>query len=88
MDVVTLMVAAVTPAIVTAVTGYIKKLGTLPIADNRVLWIRAIVAVLALIGAGLTQVVGGEALDGGLVEAAILALFNAAAATWLYTRSV
>lgn len=75
------------PTIVMGITGAVKKVGTLPISDHRVLWIRATVAVLAVIGAGLTQYAGGDVMDGGLVETAILALFNAAAATWLYATT-
>jgi len=86
MEVITLIIAAVTPVAVTWVTGVAKQLGTLPTADNRVLWIRAIVAVLAVVGAVLTQLAGGSVLEPGVVETAILALFNAGAATWLYTR--
>lgn len=84
MDVITLLIAAVTPVVVTYVTGWVKQIGTLPEASNRVVWIRAVVAILALVGAGLTQWSGGETLDSALVETAVLAVFNAIAATWLY----
>ena len=84
MEVATLMLAAIMPVAVTWATNYVKQIKPLPEADNRVLWVRAAVAVLAVLGAVLTQVAGGAVVDGGLVETAILAVFNAGMATWLY----
>lgn len=83
MDIITLIVAALSPVVVKWITNSIKKMGTLPTAEYRVLWIRFIVAALALIGAMFTTSLGGE-FDPTLVDTALLTLFNALGATWLY----
>lgn len=74
------------PVVVSSGTNWIKKLKTINLSSNRVFWIRAVVAVLALVGATLTFMVDGTPVDPSLIETVLLALFNAAAATWLYTR--
>lgn len=79
------MLGAIMPVAVMWVTGIVKNVQPIPQQTNRVLWVRAVVAVLAVIGAILTQIAGGDVLNPGLVETAVLALFNAGAATWLYT---
>lgn len=77
------------PFIVKALTDVVKKVGPIPMLDYRVTIIRAIVAVLSLLGALLTVIVGDVAvgdIDPGLIETAILTVVNAAVATWWYLR--
>lgn len=86
MEIATLLITAVMPVIVSYSANIVKQLQAVKLADNRVLIIRALVAVLAVIGSGLSAWVGDTVFDAGLVEIAVLAVFNAGAATWLYLR--
>ena len=75
----------VMPWLVKWTTGKIKEVGPIPVMAYRVAIIRAIVAVLSLLGAVLSVWVGDlHEIDGALVETAALAIFNALMATWLY----
>ena len=87
MEVLTLMLAALMPVIVTGATSQIKKLKSIELSNLRVLWIRAVVAVLAIAASTLTLMVDGGEFDVSLVEAAIYAIFNAGVATWLYQKN-
>lgn len=85
MEVFGLISAFVMPWIVKGLTSRIKGLGGLPVLAHRVAIIRAVVAVLGLLGACLSVYVGDLAdIDGGVVETAVLAVYNAGVATWLY----
>jgi len=79
----------VMPFIVKALTGVVKNIGPIPMLGYRVMIIRAIVAVLSLVGAILTVLVGDMAagdIDPALVETAVLTVVNAVVATWWYVR--
>lgn len=87
MEVITLLSVAVMPIVVRYATSLVKGVGVIAMSANRVAWVRALVAVLALAGALLTQMIGGPIVDEALVETALLALFNAVGATWLYFKT-
>ncbi len=75
----------VMPWIVKASTSYFKELGQIPMMAHRVLIVRAIVAVLSLLGAVLSLTIGDlNEIDGALIETTALAVFNALTATFLY----
>lgn len=74
------------PFVVKMVTDWAKKLGTIPTNDYRVAIIRAIVALLALVSAVLSQVLGEGTVEVGTVETALYALASGGIATWLYLK--
>ena len=75
----------VMPWIVRASTTYFKELGQIPMMAHRVLIVRAIVAVLSLLGAVLSLTIGDlNTIDSQLIETTALAVFNALTATFLY----
>ena len=69
---------------VTYGTGIAKNIVNIPLPEYRKTIIRALLAVLALRGAVLTQWIGEGELTPGLVETAFFAVFNAVAATGIY----
>lgn len=79
------IIAVVMPVVVTFGSQLIKQV---PVIANAASWripvIRAVVAVLSLIGAVLTQMIGGEAVTDGMIETTALAVFNGVGATLLY----
>ena len=72
------------PFVIKGSTDVIKQTGAIINSERRVLLVRMIVAVMAVIGAGLTASVGGVAFDATLIEQAVLAIFNFVAATYIY----
>lgn len=82
------VLALVAPFVVRYATSIVKAV---PMIANAASWripvIRALVAVLSLIAAVLTQMLGEGEVDPALVDTAVLTVFNAAVATWLYARS-
>ena len=83
------IMAVAMPFIVKSLTQFIKGVGPIPMLGYRVLIVRAIVAILSLLGAVGTILVGdmsGGDIDPGLIETAVLAVVNAGIATWLYMR--
>lgn len=85
-----LFMVVVMPFIVKVLTQWTKQIRPIPsLNGHRILVVRAIVAVYALGGAILTVLVGdmpaGE-IDPSLIETAVLSVFNAVVATWLYLR--
>lgn len=85
MELVGLVSVVVVPFLVKSATSYFKELGPIPMLPYRVLVVRALVALLALAGAVLQVTLGElDAVDGALVETAMLTVFNALVATWLY----
>lgn len=72
------------PFAVKYATGFAKNLGNLPVNEHRVAIIRGIVALLAVVGAILTQALGEGQLDPTLLETSIYTIFNGVFATWLY----
>ena len=79
-----LITAVVMPFLVTGVAGSIKGLPVIAGAAWRVAAIRGVVAILSLIGAVLTQVAGGPAVDISMVETTLLTAVNGVAATAIY----
>jgi hypothetical protein len=82
-----------TPIIVAGITQLVKTLPIIAAASLRVPIIRAIVAVLSLITAIMLLILGDithEEFDPGLVETAVLAVFNALSATgiWYFTKKM
>ena len=92
------ILAVVMPYVVLYITNYVKNINLVDprldavsnvLTNYRVLAIRALVAVLALLGAILTVVVGdmsAEDIDPGLIETAVLSVLNAGIATWVYLK--
>lgn len=75
----------VAPVVVTMLTSAIKQV---PVIVNAAGWripvVRAVVAVLSLIGAVLTQIIGEGTVEPEMVETTVYTVFNAVAATALY----
>lgn len=78
------ILTAAMPVIVTNATSAVKRLKTIKLSDHRIAIIRAVVAVLSLLAAALSTMVGDGVFDQTLVETAVLAVFNAVGATALY----
>ncbi len=87
MDIIGAVSVLVMPFIVKWVTDFAKNMNGIPLMAWRITVIRAIVAVLSLVGAVLTQMIGEGELDPGLVETAALAVLNAGIATWYYLKT-
>lgn len=83
----TLLIGAVMPVVVMFLTNQTKRLSLIEKSNNRVLWIRALVAVLALLGSIATWWIGDGELDQSLFETTVLAVFNAGVATYLYYKT-
>lgn len=81
METIVLMVAAVMPFAVQSATGLLKRIPVVVWSEHRVLWVRAIVVILSLLGSIFTFMVGGSEVDSTLIENAILAIFTACVAT-------
>ena len=79
-----MLIAVVMPFLVTVTTGGIKSLPVLTGIAWRVAAIRGVVAILSLIGAVLTQVIGGPEVDISMVETTLLTAVNGVAATGIY----
>lgn len=86
MEILTFTVGLLMPAAVSGVTSYAKTLAGIPLSENRVAIVRGIVALLSLVGALLTQWIGGDAIDGGTVETLLLTIWNGAVATFIYFK--
>lgn len=84
MEILSIILAAVTPLVVVQVTGAVKKLQTIDLAPNRVALVRAVAAVLAVAGSALTAIAGGAEFDPTLVESALQALVSFGVATYAY----
>ena len=87
METIMILLAAVMPTIVMKATNSIKELRQIKLSGSRVMWIRAVVAVLSLVGAILTYLVGGAEVDGSLIEAAIVAVVTAGVTTYQYSKT-
>ena len=72
------------PFVIKGSTDVIKKAESVVNSERRVLLVRMIVAIMAVIGAGLTASVGDGVFDVSLLEQAGLTIFNFAAATYIY----
>ena len=72
------------PFIVKYVTNIIKMLPVLPKNGWRVPALRAVVAVLSLLGAIGSQMLGEGIVDNTLIETTLLTAVNGVAATALY----
>lgn len=79
------VIALVAPVAVTTLTSVIKKAPQIAgAAGLRVPIVRAVVAVLSLIAAVLTQMIGEGTVEPGMVETTVYTVFNAVVATALY----
>jgi hypothetical protein len=76
--------AIVMPFAVKYTTQFAKQLNGIPSSEHRIAIIRAIVLVLSLTGALLTQMIGEGKVDPTLVETTVYGVANAGFATWLY----
>jgi hypothetical protein len=75
------------PFVVKFVTNYAKQLSLIKFADYRIAIIRAVVALLSLVGALLSQAIGDGAVVGSdLIGTTFLTVVNAGVATWLYLK--
>jgi len=74
------------PFAVKFITGYAKEMGEVPTHPDRVTIIRGVVALLSLIGAVLTQIIGEGQIDPSMVETSLYTIFSAGVATLLYFR--
>lgn len=83
-----ILLALVMPFLVAGSTQAVKGLSVIANAAAwRVPVIRAIVAVLSLVGAILTASVDGGTIESGMVEATALTVFNAVLATFIYFKA-
>lgn len=75
----------VSPFVVSYASQVIKVIPVIASAAGwRVSAIRAVVALLSLTGAVLTQVIGGPEVDISLIETTLLTVVNGVAATAIY----
>lgn len=86
MDIIGAISIVAMPFVVKGVTNWAKQLASIPLMTYRVTIVRAIVAVLSVVGAILSQWIGETQLDPELVQTAALAVLNAAVATWFYLK--
>jgi len=83
-----LLLALVMPFLVAGSTQAVKGVRAIAMAASwRVPVIRAIVAVLSLVGAILTASIDGGTIGEGMVETTALTVFNAVAATFIYFKT-
>jgi len=87
MELIMVLMVPVTAYVVKIITGKLKTMGTIPTADNRVAIIRGLVAILSLVGAVLTQYIGGSAIDSATLETLVLTVMNGLLATGMYLWS-
>lgn len=82
------ILALAAPFVVRYATSAIK---VLPTISNAAAWriplVRAVVAVLSLLAAVLTQMIGEGTVEPGMVETTVYTVFNAVVATALYLWS-
>ncbi len=72
------------PFVVKFITGYAKEMGEVPLHENRIAIIRGVVAILSLIGAVLTQIIGEGQIDPSMAETSLYTIFSGVMATWMY----
>lgn len=87
MELLTPIIGLAMPFAVLFVTNFAKKLSTFSLSSNRIVMVRGLVALLSLVGALLTQLIGGETLDPGVAETLILTIWNGAIATFVYLKT-
>jgi len=75
------------PFIVTAVTGVTKKLSAIVNSGHRITLVRAVVAVLSLVTAILSQTIGEGTVTTELIDTTVLTVVNAGVATMLYMKT-
>lgn len=78
------ILVTVSPLIVTWLTSFIKQLNGIPLLAYRVTVVRAIVAVLSLVAAVLSQMIGEGTVAPDMIETAVLTVLNAVVATAIY----
>lgn len=81
METIVLMSAAIMPFAVQKITELLKQIRIISWSQHRVLWVRALVCVLSLLGSVLTFMIGGSEVESTFVENAVLAIFTASVAT-------
>lgn len=72
------------PFIVTGITSLTKNISVILNSGIRITLVRAIVAVLSLITAILSQAIGEGTLDPSLIDTTVMTVVNAGVATFLY----
>lgn len=87
MEIFTVLMGLAMPFVIKGSTDIIKRTEAIVYNERRVLLVRMMVAIMAVIGAGLTASVGDAVFDVSLIEQAILAIFNFAAATFIYHKT-
>jgi hypothetical protein len=79
----TILVVA-SPFFVKLVTSYVKQVGSIPMLPYRVTIVRACVAVLSLVAALLSQMIGEGTVTPDMIDTAVFTVLNAGIATFLY----
>lgn len=75
----------VSPFVVRYATSIIKQVPLIAAANGwRIPMVRAVVAILSLVAAVLTQAIGEGTVEPGMVETTVLTVINGAVATGLY----
>lgn len=82
--IITVTFAAISPYLIKKSTDVVKKYQAIEKSNQRVLLIRMIVAILAVVGSVLTAIIGEGVFDPTLLEGALIAIFNFVVATALY----
>ena len=72
------------PFIVKSVTNVTKNLSAILTSGNRKTLVRAVVAVLSLVTAVLSQAIGEGTVTPELIDTTVLTVVNAGVATFLY----